>query len=211
MHAPPHPQTVRAARAEFFRTNGFPADGGYGDIDAEAAFGVLTYRVPNPPARAAALRLHDLHHVATDYPTDWRGEAQISAWELASGFGAQPWAWMIMLWGMFTGLMLAPVDTARAFLRGRHSRNLYGVALTPRLLDQPVHELRRELAVIPQERSPWFGRSLRKRAGDLAALLGWSSAALAYGAVGLLPSLALVAYAALSRFTPCLFDCSEAT
>lgn len=30
----------------------------------------------------------------------------------------------------------------------------------------------------------------------------WSSAALAYGAVGLLPSLALVGYAALSRITP---------
>jgi len=188
-----HP-TVREARAAFFSANGF-GDGGYDDAYAEADFGVLHYRVPNPPKRAAALRLHDLHHVLTGYATDWRGEAQISAWELGSGVGDKPWAWMIMLWGMGTGLLLAPLDTVRAFFRGRRSNNLYGRVFDERLLDGSVADLRRELAVLPPSVSPWAGRTLLARAGDTLSLAGWSVASLAYGVVGVLPSLGLVAWA----------------
>ena len=69
----------RQARARFFRESGFAADGGYDEDWSDAEIGGLRYRVRNGPARRAALRLHDLHHVATGYGVDWRGEAEISA------------------------------------------------------------------------------------------------------------------------------------
>ncbi|MCO4773188.1 MAG: hypothetical protein KDA24_24355 [Deltaproteobacteria bacterium] len=205
---PPPPQTVRSARAAFFTQNDF-GDGGYDQEFAEAQFGPLAYRVPNPEPRANALRLHDLHHVVTGYETDWRGEAEISAWELASGLGAQPWAWMIMLWGMFTGLVLAPRVTVRAFLRGRRSRNLYGRPFDSALLDQDLVSLKTELGLVPSGADPWDNASWGERAGDVLALLGAATASMAYGVVGLVPSLGLVAYAwvgelgRLTRFMRC--------
>ena len=186
--------TVRDARADFFSANDF-GDGGYNDAYAEASFGHLTYRVPNPPARAVALKLHDLHHVLTGYDTDWRGEAEISAWEVGSGFDAPPWARMIMLWGMFTGLMLAPVDTVRAFLRGRRSSNLYSRRYDEALLSRELADLEAELGVVPADADPWSGLSGRERLADVVSLGGWVAASLSYGALGLVPSLSLVAFA----------------
>ena len=40
---------------------------------------------PNGAARVRAVRLHDLHHVATGYATSWVGEAEIGAWEREAG------------------------------------------------------------------------------------------------------------------------------
>lgn len=188
--------TVRDARAAFFARNGFPSDGGYDDAWAEAEFGVLRYRVPNPPARAEALRLHDLHHLVTGYSTDWRGEALISAWEVASGAGTRPWGWAIMLWGLFTGLVGMPRATFDAFLRGRGARNLYGSELTEELLDGSLSELQEALGVRP-------GGATRARTRDLLAFAGWSSMALAWGIVATPMSLGLVALAAAQAWATC--------
>ena len=159
----------------------------YDDPWAEADFGALRYRVPNGPLRAAALRRHDLHHVATGYPTDWRGEAEISAWELASGAGRQPYAWLIALWGLFTGLVMHPRATWAAFRRGWGSRNLYGAAFDERrLLAATVGELKAALDVADDRPGT---------AGGALAFAGWSALALALGAVSLLPAAALVALA----------------
>jgi hypothetical protein len=48
-------------------------------------------RLPNSDARRKAVVLHDLHHVATGYKTDWTGEAEISAREIASAAAVSVW------------------------------------------------------------------------------------------------------------------------
>ncbi|MEM6991743.1 MAG: hypothetical protein AAF721_14650, partial [Myxococcota bacterium] len=134
------------ARAQFFAASGFPADGGYDEPWQEAEFGPVPYVVPNPKLRADALRVHDLHHPLTGYRADWRGEAEISAWELGSGGGGRyAYAWFIALFGLLTGLLALPAATYRAFIRGRFSRNLYKERAPARRLAQSLAEVRREL------------------------------------------------------------------
>src|SRR4030095_2853358 len=60
-------------------------DGGYSDRWVRVETKPIPFYFPNWPSRVAAARLHDLHHIATDYETDWPGEAEIAAWEIASG------------------------------------------------------------------------------------------------------------------------------
>jgi hypothetical protein len=80
---------------------------------------------PNTDARRRAVRLHDLHHLATGYETSLVGEAEIGAWELAGGCKRYPAAWVLNIAAVLLGLLVAPRCTWRAFLRGRHSETLY--------------------------------------------------------------------------------------
>lgn len=65
---------------------------------------------------------HDLHHVATGYGTTLVGEAEIGAWELASGCRHYYVAWILNLGAVVTGLFLAPRRVVRAFQRGWRQR-----------------------------------------------------------------------------------------
>src|SRR3989454_1824388 len=73
------------ARALFFRDAKLGPDGGYGDRWVRVETKPIPFYFPNLPSRVAAARLHDLHHIAAEYETDWPGEAEIAAWEIASG------------------------------------------------------------------------------------------------------------------------------
>lgn len=88
--------------------------------------GPIPIPIPNPPARRRALRLHDLHHLISGYRTDWRGEWQISAWEVGGGLHRDPVAWTFCLMGMTAGMVVAPRLTLRAYARGRRGRTLFG-------------------------------------------------------------------------------------
>jgi hypothetical protein len=168
--------TVRAARSRFFAQNGFAADGGYDDAWADAEFGPIAYRVPNLRARASALRIHDLHHLVTGYATSWRGEAEISAWELGSGWGRHAYAWVIALFGLFTGLLTQPMTTLIAFARGRRSANLYDRDSVDEVLDLPLSELERTLHV---------PASVKVAPIDLAHFVSTAFVAIAFGAVAI--------------------------
>jgi len=186
--------TLRQARLEFFQAAGFPLDGGYDDDFSEAEFGPVLYRVRNTEARREALERHDLHHLVTGYATDWKGEAEISAWELASGFGRTPYAWIIMLWGLFTGLVGNLGPTFEAFVRGRGSTNLYTEDIDDTLLNSTVEDLRARLRVRPQG---------ELSVDVLVGFAAWSVAALAWGLVAI-PAVALYV---LSASTPRCFSC----
>jgi len=183
-------ETLEDARRRFFAESGFPPDGGYDDAWAHAQFGPVPYSVPNPPMRAEALRVHDLHHPLTGYRADWRGEAEISAWELGSGGGGRyVYAWFIALFGLFTGLLGAPRATWRAFVAGRSADNLYRDSAPRRRLPHSVDAMRRELGI---------GRSGRARPRDGLAFLGWSALACSLAIVfGL--GVPLLLLAALTR------------
>ncbi|CAN5924838.1 hypothetical protein BH11MYX4_BH11MYX4_69200 [soil metagenome] len=133
--------TMRAARALYFENNGFGADGGYGAAWVDFKLGPLPFPFPNTPQRIDAVKFHDLHHVLTGYDTDFPGELEISAWEIAAGCKGYAAAWVLNLGGMAAGLFTCPVRVLDAFARGRRSRTLYGESFDP-LLEQTVGALR---------------------------------------------------------------------
>ena len=137
---------VRDARAEYFARAGFAPDGGYGDRWVRLkAHGRTVFTFPNTAARVRSVRLHDLHHIVTGYDTSWVGEAEIGAWELASGCGRHYPAWVLNAGAVAIGLLLWPRRVLAAFRRGRRSDNLYGGEFAEELLDLEVDELRRRL------------------------------------------------------------------
>ena len=126
----------------------FKLESGYSDRWVVLKVGkVPVFRFPNAKARVRAVRLHDLHHVATGYQTDWTGEAEIGAWEIGSGCGRFWAAWALNIGALELGMLYAPLRVYRAFIRGRHSNNLYDREYGEDLLELRVGELRRRLGV----------------------------------------------------------------
>lgn len=157
--------TLGQARGEYFRFNGFGEDGGYGAKWVDFKLGPIPFPFPNTPQRVEAVRYHDLHHVMTGYQTDFRGELEIAAWEIGSGCADKTAAWILNLGGYGVGMLLSPRRTLRAFIRGRHSQNLYRRRFDDALLSHTVGEMRRQLDLDGEPRAT---------AGDLAlAALGW--------------------------------------
>ena len=144
---------VLAARTQFFASYGFGADGGYHESWVKIQLGPLPIVFPNTEQRKRSLKLHDLHHVTTGYATNWCGEGEISAWEVGGGCGNHLAAWGINLSGMMLGLIITPVTTWRAFVRGRHTINLYHLVgdFDERLLELSVGALRAKMGLNVKE------------------------------------------------------------
>lgn len=170
MTAGAEPTTILDARARYLRDNGF--DAAYGERWVKLKAGPIPIWFPNAPGRVRAVKLHDLHHVVTGYATTWTGEAEIAAWELASGCGRYGWAWALNLSAMPIGIAIAPRATLRAFARGRRSTNLYrrAAALDDALLARPVAALRAELGLDRPPPRPGLGDVLGVAAVGVAGL-----------------------------------------
>jgi len=150
--------TVGEARKRYFEQAGFPPDGGYAAAFVTLAkLGPIPIGFPNTDSRRRAVAMHDLHHVATGYATDWTGEAEISAWEIAAGCGPYAFAWFINLQGMVMGWIVNPGRTWRAWVRGRHSRSLYAEGFSDAVLRERVAELRARLGVDQPAPQPTLG------------------------------------------------------
>jgi hypothetical protein len=142
----PDDSLVLDARTEYFSRSGFEFDGGYADRWVRLkARGVTVLIFPNTAARVRSVKLHDLHHVLTEYDTTWAGEAEIGAWELASGCGRHYPAWLLNTGAVMIGLLVWPKRVYAAFQRGRRSGNLYTAQFTDDLLHTTVGELRRRI------------------------------------------------------------------
>jgi hypothetical protein len=137
--------TLGEARARLFALGGLGDDGGYDDAWVKLKLWRIPFAFPNTDGRRRAVRFHDLHHVLTEYPTTWRGEFEISAWEVAGGIRRYRVAWLLDLLGFACGLVLFPRAVYRAFVRGRHSTNLYGDVWDESILARRVGEVRRRL------------------------------------------------------------------
>ena len=161
--------TLRDARQQYFVLNGF-VDGGYQAAWVKLKAGPIPIYFPNTKARVRAVKFHDLHHVLTEYETTWSGEAEIGAWEIASGCGRHYPAWLLNLNAFAIGLVLAPRAVYRAFVRGRHTSNLYHQLFDEALLGHAVGALRQELGLGSQV----YSSSWR----DAAAFVGWSAISL---------------------------------
>lgn len=161
--------TLRDARQIYFDANGFN-NGGYDDKWVKLKAGPFAIWFPNTAARVRAVKFHDLHHVLTEYQTTWRGEAEIGAWEVASNCRGHLVAWLLNLAAFGIGLFIAPGAVFRAFIRGRHTRNLYDQPSIDPLLERRVGDVRRDLD-LAGEVSP------TRR--DAMAFVIWSAIALA--------------------------------
>jgi len=162
--------TLRDARRQYFDANGF-GDGGYDAKWVHVKIGPVPFAFPNTPQRVRSVRLHDLHHVVTDYDTDMTGEAEIGAWEIASSCRDHWAAWLLNLYALGMGLFISPPRMWRAFVRGRHSRNLYDGEFDETMLDGTVRELRGKLR-LREDLPP------RAAAADVAGFVLWSVVAL---------------------------------
>jgi hypothetical protein len=138
--------TVRAAREQYFRVLGV-ANGGYDDRWVHVRVGPAGFCFPNTRGRVRAVKLHDLHHILTEYETTWTGEAQIAAWEIASNCRRYYIGWLLNFGALAIGILIAPRLVYRAFVRGRHTRNLYAGEFNESLLDRKVGDLRAELGL----------------------------------------------------------------
>ncbi|MAE95643.1 MAG: hypothetical protein CL910_13375 [Deltaproteobacteria bacterium] len=72
------------------------------------------------------LPAHDTHHMLNGYPTNWVGECETAAWELASG-GCGPHIvyWVDRILFLAIALAIAPLRSLRAWRRGWSQQNLY--------------------------------------------------------------------------------------
>jgi hypothetical protein len=181
----PH-SSLRDARAQYFRDNGFGDDGGYSAKLVHVKVGPIPFSFPNTPQRIRAVRYHDLHHVLTGYRTDFVGEAQISAWEIASGCRDMVAAWILNLGAMAVGMLFDPRAVFRAFVRGRHTQNLYGETFDEALLDRTVGATREQLAI--HDAADPAGT-----AGDAVAFVLWLVAGTLITLVLLAPGISVVA------------------
>lgn len=139
--------TIGEARERYFAQNGLGA-GGYAErwVVLRAA-GRPIGAFPNTAARVRSVRLHDVHHVLAGYDTSWLGEAEIGAWELASGCADHAAAWLLNTLAVLIGGWRSPRAVLRAASRGRRSRNLYHAEWDEALLDRRVGKVRAELGL----------------------------------------------------------------
>jgi hypothetical protein len=169
----PDSMSLLEARTLFFRRANLGADGGYSSRWVRVEAKPFSFYFPNSRARMAAVGFHDLHHIATEYDTNWPGEIEISGWEIASGCERFYVAWILDLGAWAIGLLLAPKRLFRAFLRGRNATtNLYKTGFPhSQLAETTVGELRARLGI----RKP---PPPAKRC-DVTAFAFWSAAAIA--------------------------------
>jgi hypothetical protein len=140
--------TVHEARSRYFADNAFGDDGGYDDRWVTLyKLGPIPLGFPNTAGRIAAVRYHDLHHLATGYDTDILGEAEIAAWELASGCTRFPAAWVLNSLALPVGALRNPERIERAFARGCRTRNLYAEPVVDKLLGERLGALRERLGM----------------------------------------------------------------
>jgi hypothetical protein len=147
--------TLGEARARYFEIAGFGRDGGYDEFWIKVKVWRVPIWLPNTKGRVAAVKLHDLHHILTEYPTTWAGEAEISAWELGSG-GLHGYfaGWWLDLMNIAQGLFVNPRGAYRAFMRGRRTRNLFDRSFSDEMLTELVGEYRHNLRLEKPDRAP---------------------------------------------------------
>jgi len=136
--------TLRDARTQYFAVNNF-GWGGYDDKWVKVEYGLLRFYFPNTKGRVKVVKYHDLHHILTGYGTSLSGETEIGAWEVATGCTRSLAAWLLNLSGFAAGLVINPQGVYKAFLRGKHSANLYHLPFNDELLSSRVGYLRQQL------------------------------------------------------------------
>lgn len=138
---------IRDALSQLFERFNIPADA-YTAKSFVIRVGKIPIHVPNIPARVKIARYHDIHHIVTGYPANWQGEAEIGAWEIATGCRTSFIAWFLNFGAAVVGLFMHPKAVVKAFRRGRNTRtNLYHDFEYDLLLNMTVKEVRDKIGL----------------------------------------------------------------
>lgn len=138
---------IKDALGELFSHFGIPADA-YTAKNFVIRVGKLPISIPNIPSRVKIARFHDIHHIVTGYAANWKGEAEIGAWELATGCRTSFVAWFLNSGAIMVGLVLYPKDVYKAFKRGWNTRtNLYHDFDYELLLNSTIKEVRAKIGL----------------------------------------------------------------
>lgn len=152
-------QTLREARAVFYRRNGFPPDGGAHEHHwMPLACRDLKVHLPNFKWRRRALPVHDLHHAITGYRFSPHGEFEMAAWEFAAGRYPHLLSTLFCLPLVSMGAAMIPKRTFAAFVRGRRSRTLYCERDLDALLDRPLRDAQLKCLPAGTVRAGWQDR-----------------------------------------------------
>ncbi len=160
--------TLREARAAYFKRTGFD-DTTYVESWVKLPVGPLNLYMPNFDARKEAVKIHDLNHIVGGYGTDWKGEFEISAFEIGMGTGRYWFGWFLDVGGVAGGLLLSPRATLNAFARGRRAKSSvyrHVVKWDDSVLDGTVGALRDALQL---EDAP------NATAAEKRAAVGWAA------------------------------------
>lgn len=142
-------QTVRSARDAYFTANGFGAEGYEAPTVTFSVWG-LPVSIPNTEGRKQVVPLHDLHHVATGFASDWVGEAEIGTFELRAGCTTLA-SYVLNFAAAAIGLVIAPRRVIAAWRRSAGCRSLYRAGIPyEELLQMSVGELR-AVAGVPDD------------------------------------------------------------
>ncbi|HLG35435.1 MAG TPA: hypothetical protein VI757_11190 [Bacteroidia bacterium] len=164
-------QTISNALDIYFTKENLGKDGGLDKRWAKIKVGKIYLPLPNTKARKKALVFHDIHHIVTGYDGDWKGEASIGAWEVASGCAKYYVAWVLNLWAMAVGLFIYPKHVLRAFVRGMRTQNLYHHSVPKEeALKMKVSELQKNLLLDKD-------MNTKITTGELFSFLLWSAVA----------------------------------
>jgi len=120
------------------------ANGGYNLKWFKIKIGFIYIPLPNTKDRIAAVKIHDIHHLITEYEANLQGEAEIAGWEIASGCGKYYVAWILNFASFFYGMFFFPMLMFHAFMRGRKCKtNFYhNIVYDEILLNKTVGELK---------------------------------------------------------------------
>ena len=132
---------------EFYSKYGLGPDGGQtsSSVRIELTKNIILY-IPNFKARKDAVLMHDIHHIVTGYPSTYKGETEIGAWEVGSGCRGDWAAWALDMSSVMTGLLFNPLNVLKAFARGRRTKNLYHRTVTEaEALDMKLADLKKIL------------------------------------------------------------------
>lgn len=125
--------TIYEELKTYWQQNNLPDDGGVTDSFNVAKVGIFSFKYPNLDGNA--LLLHDLNHLITGYKTNWQGECEVSAWELASGGRkgySRTWIYPISL--VLLGMIICPIKTIKAYREGKVRTNSFILSLQNRNL-----------------------------------------------------------------------------
>ena len=145
---------MRDALQSYFSRYHF-VNGGYDLKWFKIKVGAVFIPLPNIKDRVAAVKIHDVHHVLKEYTATLEGEAEIGAWEIASGCGKYYVAWLLNFASFFYGLFFFPSSLLTAFLNGRRCKtNFYhSLPYDDHLLNRSVGDLRKMVGIEEQRKS----------------------------------------------------------
>lgn len=116
--------TILKELEQYWQSHDLPSDGGAKDKFNEAKIGKFSFKYPNLDGKA--LILHDINHPITGYTTNWTGECEVSAWELASGGRkGYPRTWIYPISLVILGLIICPKRTLKAYKSGLGKQNSF--------------------------------------------------------------------------------------